>query len=218
MSLTLDDLHANPKNPREDWKPEQQAPFLASLRTFGDLGGIVRNIATGQLVGGHKRVEAFRTATTVEIEKTDQPEDGQGTVAHGYVIVDGHRFGYREVRWTPELETAANLAANQWGAEWEWQGVSEALKGIEDLDLLGLTGFPDHELQNLRAADWNPVEREPSMPEDGHRHTVGFTEEQYARLQEVRARFPEAADPEFSDVQLIGLMCDVLLHGPDDGE
>src|SRR5262245_21668231 len=120
-ATTLADLVPNTKNPRKPWAPEQLDAFRKSLTKFGDLGGIVRNLTTNQLIGGHKRIEAFQAGTDVKIVATPQPADPQGTVAHGYVVVDGARFAYREVQWSIEDETAANLAANRWAAEWEWQ-------------------------------------------------------------------------------------------------
>jgi len=205
---SLDDLRPNPLNPREDWKPEQVESFTRSLDRFGDLGGIVRNLTTDHLVGGHKRVAVFRQATKVEVTATPQAEDRQGTVAHGYVIVDGNRFAYREVRWTEEIETAANLAANRWAAEWQWQGVSEALKGISDLTLLGLTGFADHELSNLLAAEWNPAQVGALPNDHGNGHAVHLTPEQFAQLQAVKAVLGE---PDLSDADTIERLCSRVL-------
>lgn len=185
----LPGLQANPSNPRTGWKPDQVAPFKASLKRFGDLGGIVLNLETGQLVGGHKRVAVFRTSDNSRIEKVDQPQDEQGTVAHGYVLVDGARFAYREVRWSPQVEAAANLAANKWAAEWEWERVSDTLRSIGDAELVSMTGFAIHELETLMAADWTPPVREALPGDDTHGHTVTLTAEQYAHLQAAKSKF-----------------------------
>ncbi len=58
---SLADLVPNARNPRKPWTVpiDQLVAFRASLIKFGDLGGIVRNLETNQLIGGHKRVEAF---------------------------------------------------------------------------------------------------------------------------------------------------------------
>jgi len=208
---TLTDLVANPTNPREPWKAEQVAPFLASLKRFGDLGGIVRNVSTGQLVGGHKRVEAFHSAAAVEVVCTPQPEDAQGTVGHGYVLADGMRFSYREVRWPPDVEAAANLAANRWQADWDWQGVADALKQIDEGELRDLTGFPAHEIATLLAGDWSPATPSGSLPDgEGGGHVVKLTAEQYALLDLVRPQFPEAE----TDAALVEMMCQWLLTQP----
>lgn len=194
QSVQLEDLLPNPNNPRADWKPEQVENFAASLARFGDLSGIVRNLETDQLVGGHKRVDVFRESQNVEIRKVTQPIDTQGTVAHGYVLVDGHRFAYREVRWTPAIEAAANLAANRWTADWQWQLVSETLKRIDDPELLALTGFPAHELQNLLAAEWSPAAKEDLPADAEHPHTIALSPAQYDLLTQVKAALAEATD------------------------
>lgn len=201
----------NPLNPRQPWQPDQREAFTQSLRRFGDLGGIVRNLTTGQLVGGHKRVEVFRAAPDVQIVKTDQDADGQGTVAHGYVVVEGTRFAYREVRWSPAVETAANLAANRWGAEWDWQLVAGSLHTIGDTDLLALTGFPADELTNLLAADWSP-EAPGTMPTDEmHAHVVRLTEEAYALVQQAKAHLQgvgsEVNKEAWTDSRVIEVAC-----------
>src|SRR4029079_10335260 len=145
-ATSLADLVPNAANPRKPWTDDQLTAFRASLARFGDLGGIVRNVTTGQLIGGHKRIEAFRQARGAHVVATEQPADAQGTVAHGHVLVDGARFSYREVRWTVADETAANLAANRWGAEWDWRLVADALKSISDDELLTMTGFRPDEI------------------------------------------------------------------------
>jgi hypothetical protein len=210
--IPFDSLTPNPRNPRTPWKEEQLEPFRESLRRFGDLGGIVRNLTTGQLVGGHKRVEVFRTTTAPTIVKTDQAEDGQGTVAIGYVIVDGTRFAYREVRWPAEVEAAANLAANRWGAEWAWQMVSETLQGISDPALLPLTGFPAHELETLLAADWMPATRETLPDDSGQAHLVRLSDEQHALLQQVKDRLATRFDNAITDPMAIAFLCKEFLH------
>jgi hypothetical protein len=208
---TLADLHPNTKNPRKPWTNDQLAGFRQSLLKFGDLGGIVRNLTTDQLIGGHKRVEAFRDAAAVQVVAAPQDVDAQGTVAHGYVVVDGNRFAYREVRWSVDDEMAANLAANRWGAEWDWKLVADTLKSIGDAELLALTGFEDHELANLMAADWTKPLRGDLMGGDDETkpHTVQLTAAQYNLLVDAKAKLdPTGA---ISDAAAVEAMCrDVL--------
>jgi hypothetical protein len=212
-ATALTDLVGNPENPRKPWSADELASFRQSLIKFGDLGGIVRNLTTNQLIGGHKRVDAFRAAAAVKVVAERQPVDKQGTVAHGYVLVDGHRFAYREVEWSKAHEMAANLAANRWGAEWDWQLVSSALKTIGDQELLALTGFADHELRNLMAADWNAPARGDLMGEtDDGGHGIHLSAEQYALLIEAKAKLdPTAA---ISDAGAIEAMCRRVLQEP----
>jgi hypothetical protein len=222
----LDTLAANPANPRAAWRPEQLVAFTASLQRFGDLGGIVLNRATGQLVGGHKRIEVFRTATDARVEATPQERDSQGTVAHGYVVVEGTRFSYREVEWDLATETAANLAANRWAADWEWAKVSEALQQIaaSDRDLLAITGFETHELDTLLAADWNPAAKGALPGDEGALtlHGVKLTAEQYAIVQRARAAILAGEGAETSDTltdgRVIELVCADFLSGVEANE
>lgn len=141
----LADLAPNPRNPRKPWRDDaQRDAFRRSLAEFGDLSGIVFNRTTGQLVGGHKRVDEFREdagAVLAVTEKLAKP-DAAGTVAHGHVTLSaGTRFSYREVVWPAAKEAAANLAANKWGAEFDLEGVGdllgEAREGGFDLELTG---------------------------------------------------------------------------------
>lgn len=204
----LADLQPNPRNPRKPWSPEQADAFRRSLREFGDLSGIVLNLTTKQLVGGHKRVEVFREATAPSIVKTDQPEDAQGTVAHGYVIVDDSRFAYREVRWPASKEALANLAANQWGAEWDWQAVSTILQEIGPADLT-LTGFNAHELDPLLAADWTPPAPTEDVESDHHTHTLHLTTEQHGVFVQAKAKIGD----DISDGRAVELLAADYLSG-----
>jgi hypothetical protein len=206
---TIADLLPNKQNPRKPWSPAQLEAFKASLLKFGDLGGIIRNRTTNQLIGGHKRIDAFRGGTEVAIEAVAQPIDRQGTVAHGYVLVDGARFGYREVEWSIEVETAANLAANRWAAEWDWQLVAEALQVIDSDELRTLTGFRDDELKNLMAADWTKAEAGSLLGDAEGNHAIQLTAAQYDLLTEAKARLdPTAA---ISDAGAIEALCRRLL-------
>lgn len=158
---TLQSLKANAKNPRKEWSSdEKKAAFVKSLSEFGDLSGIVWNSRTKQLVGGHKRIEEFKSDDAAKIEYTNKLEtaDVSGTTAYGYVMLtSGVRFAYREVNWDKKKEMAANLAANQWAAEWDWEGVSDMLKELNDGEFdLSLTGFDHSEFEPLLAAEWDP--------------------------------------------------------------
>lgn len=152
----LSALKANPRNPRKEWDEDSKEAFARSLAEFGDLSGVILNTTTGQLVGGHKRVAEFRKDAEAQVIITDRfnPADLAGTVAYGHVLLSsGVRFAYREVEWSEDKEALANLAANRWGAEWDWQGVSDILKGL-DVDSLDLSGFSTAELEPLIHGEW----------------------------------------------------------------
>lgn len=180
---SLKALKATPYNPRKDWSPEQADGFRRSLMEFGDLSGVVLNVRTGNLVGGNKRTEVFREDKKARVERESCKTDAQGTVARGYVIAGGFRFSYREVDWPVAKEKAANLAANKWGAEWEWEGVSRLLQEIQSGFDLSLTGFQKHELDALLAADWEPPKIEPMTETEEGGGTLAFDKAQWESVQ-----------------------------------
>ena len=210
-------LAPTPYNPRKAWAEGQGDAFKRSLFEFGDLSGIVKNVRTGNLVGGNKRTDVFREAEGAKIVKTEQEPDKQGTVAHGYVIADGNRFAYREVDWPEAKEKAANLAANKWSAEWEWEGASKLLQELNAKFDLTLTGFQQHELDALLAAEWQPPAVEPMEPHSHHDavHLV-LTKEQHDIFQQAKAKVivqAEDGDKDMSDGRAVELICADYLSG-----
>lgn len=98
-------------------------------------------------------MEAFKASGDPAITRTHQLEspDASGTVAYGFAeLVSGVRFSYREVRWPKEKEAAALLAANKWGAEWDFNLLPDILSDLkaDEFDL-SVVGFSDHELKHL---------------------------------------------------------------------
>lgn len=149
----INDLKANPKNPRTINKHDYAA-LVESIKQFGDLSGIVLNVRTGQLVGGHQRTEAFkRMGSNVQIHKEDLPEaNSVGTIAYGYVEFNGERYGYREVDWDQDRETAANIAANRIQGQFDLDILAEVtfeLAQLEDKNLIALTGQTEDETARL---------------------------------------------------------------------
>lgn len=155
IERTINDLRANPKNPRSISKDDFEA-LKKSIEKFGDLGGIVFNVTTNQLVGGHQRTEAFRRlgrdAQIVISEQLAEP-DKFGTAAYGYVILDGAKYSYREVAWSQNWETAANIAANRIGGEFDLELLAQANYELSQdpngQDLLALTGQTNDEINKL---------------------------------------------------------------------
>jgi len=157
----LSQLKPRKVNPRT-MSDEDRARLSKTLKEFGDLSGLVRNVRTDGMVGGHQRLEEFRKdkKAIVELElRLDKP-DTTGTVGFGYVLTNGTRYSYREVDWDEAKEAAANLAANRVHGEFDWEQVSAMLHQLPEGFDFGLTGFPEHELENLRQAEWAPPERE----------------------------------------------------------
>lgn len=170
---TVADLTPNAANPRKPWSDAQRAAFQKSLAEFGDLSGIVFNKTTGQLVGGHKRVAEFKEDPDAKI--VSEPAEGKpkdGTLAYGHVtLATGTRFAYREVSWPKAKEAAANLAANQWGAEWDFELVADMLGDVKLAGIdTSMLGFSDTE---LKAFD-EPTQKE-NAPSPTHADAVRLT-------------------------------------------
>ena len=182
----LASLNKNPKNPRRISKDDFEA-LKKAMKKFGDLGGVVFNLNTQQLVGGHQRTEAFKAlgagAHIVITEKLEQP-DKQGTVAYGYVIMDGTKFSYREVTWTQNDETAANVAANRISGEFDLELLHQANMELEadpnGAELLALTGQSETERKRLaRSFGPDDPEDENNTQDDGTKPLeLRFTETQ----------------------------------------
>jgi hypothetical protein len=138
----------NPRRISEDaFKKLQQA-----LEVFGDLGGVVFNRRTGNLVGGHQRVKALDKSWKVEAWNSSLTDGDRkvGTVALGFIFTPFGRLAYREVDWSENIEKAANIAANKHGGEWDDGALKELLVQLDDgSGLLELTGFGSVELSGL---------------------------------------------------------------------
>jgi len=131
------DLKAAPYNPRQISK-KQLAMLKKSLEEFGDLSGIVFNIQTGNLIGGHQRVSLFDPSWPIDKTK-------------GIIKTPFGDCSYREVDWPEEKEKAANIAANKHSGEWESGLLSDLLADLNDLpDFdMELTGFDEIELKDF---------------------------------------------------------------------
>ncbi len=87
---SVGELRHAPYNPRKI-DAEYLINLHASMREFGDLSGIVRNVRTGNLVGGHQRVKAFDPAWPIQLAPA---KDSVGTVALGHVETPYGRWSF----------------------------------------------------------------------------------------------------------------------------
>lgn len=153
--FTIDQLQGDPMNPRTISK-EDYAKLKKLLQEFGDLSGIVKNVRTGQLVGGHMRIKAFLDldgASNVQIQQRFDPATRTGTTAIGQVVLQQEVYAYREVDWDEGRQRAANIAANRAGGDFDKDLLAEVtyeLSQLENADeLLGLTGMLEDEINRL---------------------------------------------------------------------
>ena len=144
--MKVKDLKPAKWNPRkiDEW---QLRSLKKAMMEFGALSGIVFNVQTGNVVGGHQRIKHLDPAWKVEKVKH---KDKVGTVAIGYIETDFGRWQYREVDWDEKKELAANVAANKHGGEWDYPLLKDIFvevdDGSRDMDLLG---FENDELNGL---------------------------------------------------------------------
>ena len=158
---TVEALKPAPYNPRKI-KPEALDNLGESMQEFGDLSGVVRNVRTDRLVGGHQRKKTFDPSWKIE---RNAVKDKTGTVAVGYIVTPWGLFNYREVDWDDAKEHAANISANKLRSEWD---LSPLKSQLVDLDtggkFLDLTGFTNIELKKLIDYEEPSVQDEPPTP------------------------------------------------------
>lgn len=169
-NITLDSLSPNPRNPRKISK-EQKDRLHKSIVEFGDLSGIIFNRTTKQLVGGHQRVDVLKslasTGNEIKIEREYDKPNLSGTIAEGFVMIEGERYSYREVVWDEIREKAANIAANKHGGEFDIPKLNDWLLELDAMNYdMDLVGFSKEELANLMAPvqKLDPKEAPDSVP------------------------------------------------------
>lgn len=135
-------------NPRKITKKQLES-LKKAMEEFGDLSGIVFNRRTDNIVGGHQRIKTI--PKDAEIYKTEFPEPTRtGTVAEGYILLNGEKFNYREVDWDINREKLANIAANKQGGEFDDDILAALMNELNNADLdLELTGFSQNEIDKI---------------------------------------------------------------------
>lgn len=125
------------KNPRKI-TPKQLEQLKANIEELGDLSGIVHDLNTDEIIAGNQRSKVIDIAKCeiVITEKFDTPTP-QGTVAWGYVIFEGQKLNYRQVRWTDRQREKANITANALGGDWDYQILKSEFR-LTDLSNWGL--------------------------------------------------------------------------------
>jgi hypothetical protein len=148
-ALSVYNMQAAEYNPREISDADFKG-LKNSIKTFGDLSGIVRNTQTGNLVGGHQRIEAFKQLENpqVIIEETLPAPNSVGTTARGYVLLGDEKYTYREVDWTLQKEMQANLAANRLQGKFTQDKLAKVMADIEE-ELRADTGFTQKQIDKL---------------------------------------------------------------------
>lgn len=145
----INDLRPNVKNPRKI-TDEKLKMMRESIIKFGDLSGFVFNVRTGNLVSGHQKQKITPEESEIFIEKKYEKPTMAGTIATGYVLINGERFSYRSVDWDEPTELAAMIAANKHGGEFDLGALEQIILDLDHANYdLDLTGFDSIELDNL---------------------------------------------------------------------
>lgn len=134
------------KNPRSISK-EQFAELQKDLAELGDLSGVIHDLNSDEIVGGNQRSRVFNInkCKIVMTEIFDQPDE-QGTVGLGYVVWQGKKYAYRQVKWSPDQCERANLIANLPHASWDFEAAANGFR----VEVLQGVGFNQSLLQ-----EWN---------------------------------------------------------------
>lgn len=115
--MKIEDLTANPNNPREI-RTKAQRGLRTSLERYGDLSGITYNKRSGQLVCGHQRV--------------DQLKSMGGVYRDGAIEVGSFKYAVRVVDWPASAEREASVAANNGEIQGSWSDqIGDFLKDIQ---------------------------------------------------------------------------------------
>lgn len=163
---TVASLRPNPRNPRKV-TDAKLAMLKKAMRKFGDLGGVVLNTTSGHLVGGHQRTKVLPSDATVHITKRYVQATSAGTVAEGHITWGGERFAYREMAWPPDLEKAANLAANKGAGEFDIPAVADWIGDLDTGDFdMDLTMFDADELAAIMAPSGNASDDDSTGEEE----------------------------------------------------
>ena len=130
------------KNPRQITAKQYEA-LAIDLAELGDLGGIVHDLNSDEIIGGNQRSRVFDlNACDVVLTEVLPEPDAQGTVAHGFVLWRGSKSAYRQVRWTERQAEKANVVANRRGGSWDFDILANQFDADDLLDW----GFEPFEL------------------------------------------------------------------------
>lgn len=130
---------------------EKLATLDKTLREFGDLSGIVLNVRTNTIVGGHQRKKVLDPSWSIEKSETN---DKTGTVATGFVNTPYGKLTYREVDWDEYKEKAANLAANTSAGVWDEHKKRDLFEELNNSSYdLNLTGHSSEDIENIFSSE-----------------------------------------------------------------
>ncbi len=177
-------------NPRTI-SPHDADALARSLERFGVLEPVIVNRSSGRVVGGHQRIDAAQAIgkPTLPVVLVNLPEGD---------------------------EEAANVALNRISGDWDWERLAALLRGLQDggFEDLSLTGFEEHELDPLLAADWNPPAPTPGGldVDGGSRRRIDLSGEQITAFERVLALLQAGEDELPDDGVVVAMLCESWLE------
>lgn len=145
MKKAIKNYHKNPRKITD----KQRADLKSWLRELGDLSGIVHDLNSDEIISGNQRSNVIDiNRCEIDIGPEHLPDE-QGTVAMGYVVWEGQRYNYRQVRWTEKQREKACIVANKAGGGWD----KEILASDFEMDDLLEWGWSEEELLDLDFSD-----------------------------------------------------------------
>lgn len=166
---TLDHLRPTTNNPRIVMKDNSEK-LDRSLDEYGPMDGIIMNVnpAINELVGGNQRTTKFRIAgaKAVITKRFDEPTH-TGTVAYGFVDLDGEQHPYREVKWDSAKHKKGIALANQHVGTNDNDLLAELYQDIalEDPDYTDELFITEEEVVGLQDGYVEHTEDGPKVPE-----------------------------------------------------
>lgn len=144
---------------------KSKAELRKFMEEFGDLGCIVHDENSGQIICGNQRVGIIGYDNLqIEIEHTFDEPTADGTVALGYVLFAGEKFAYRRVSWDEEKCRKALIVSNKAGGKFDESMLYEHFE-----EILADTGFEHDEIEAMikaqeKANALPELELEPEKP------------------------------------------------------
>lgn len=192
--MKIKDLTPNVKNPRKI-SDKKRAALKASVEKFGDLGCLVYNRRTEQMIAGHQRTSGINPETKIVIEKRYDTPTRSRTVAEGYVEINGERLKYREVDADKTWEAEAMLAANKHGGQWDKDILRLLIAETPEIDI-HIAGFDEVELKELDIE--LPTIEELELPdEEENESEEDDSEEDESVPEQIESGSDEEADAEY---------------------
>ena len=209
---------------------EQLEQIKQNIIELGDISGIVHDLNSDEIIGGNQRsrIVDFEKCEKVITETLKKP-DKQGTVAWGYVIWDGMKLNYRQVKWTKEQCEQANITANSLSGEWDKDILMAEWADVPGLDKWNLPFVLDtppvlgsaiegvahtsnkyHDVKPLIFISFNLVQKQINVPEEEAKQFLNGIIELTKEPDALQNFFDEVYRLAFDHMQ-------VTLNAPTDG-